>query len=458
MPNKTANNIDRLVGGLRNNCRLSDKQQIQQDGQANNNEEDYESNYNQAEANQSGRLSSGSGESAFSSASDEECASSSSQLDLVSEDNSSSSGRSSTAHSRGDLSGDDQHVKQINTVRNLIPETEQVRALVDAVRLRILDNLKDKDEYEASDLEELRKALAEPRQQEQSQAFRWISRFFNFNQLALSSGSGSSSNRAEDVANVFEKEISEACEKLREFLLFRHQFQVARVMPDQFCKEIFLLNGIFPFGYDKQNLPILYLRARVHRRWSHKFDEAFRRYVAWQVDLITKSNSNAQVNKTIGRQAIEKDGSFGICFDCLNVSYSCVDMDFLRFLVRILVNYYPTYCRYALCVDLPWLFRSVWKLVRSWLPEDAQNTVQLITSKQLTDYISEDQIPNSIRINDLPASEKPESGKHRLPDNWDSLRSIDEMADELNVTSSEIKQFKAHLSKVLKEYQQSGAV
>jgi hypothetical protein len=258
--------------------------------------------------------------------------------------------------------------------------------------------------------------------------------------------------------DALDKALDESVDKLRELLQFRRHYQLYHVLDEHFSKEMHMLHGIFPFGHDKNHLPVLYLRARVHRRWSRELDESFRRYVAWQVNLLTKSYQGAEIESTIGQKSADKDGSFGICFDCLSVSYSCVDMDFLSYLVKILVNYYPTYCRYALCVDLPWLFRSVWKMVRSWLPEDARNTVHLITSKQLTDFIDEDQIPNSIRVNNLTASEKPIGLKHRKPKNFESLRSIDQFAKDLQLSSSEVKQFKAHVDKVCKEYEQLGAI
>jgi len=335
--------------------------------------------------------------------------------------------------------------KQLNTHINLIPESKQANQVINAIRVKFLESLtkQSTDLYEKSDLDELRKELPHPNEQEQSLAVRLISRYLREHHFEL--------------GEISEKESSEVVETLNEFLQLRKHYQLARIRPDQFCKELHLLHGIFPFGYDKQKLPVLYLRANVHRRWSQKLDESFRRYVMWQIDVMTKSYQGAKVQKSIGRAAIEKDGSFGICFDCIHVSYSCVDMDFLRFIVRLLVHCYPTYCRYALCVDLPWLFRSIWKLVRSWLPEEAQNTVQLITSDQLNEFIDESQIPRSIRISDDEQiiSEQP---IHRLPENYDSIRDFDEFAKELNLSSSEIRSFKLHIAKVVKEYKKMGAL
>lgn len=348
--------------------------------------------------------------------------------------------------------------KSLNAHPNLVPLTQESTQLVEQVREKFYELIKKMaaeqidDEYDPLDIIELAEPIVHESSGEQSRlAQRLITRYLNFDVIL---------SRDEPLAHRdTERDIEAAVASLDELLKFRRHYALSDVRHDQFAREFYMLSGIFPFGQDKNELPVLYLRARVHRRWSTHLDEAFRRYVAWQLDELTKSNhGHTQLRRSIGANGIEKDGSFGICFDCLHVSYSCLDMDFLRFLVRVLVHYYPTYCRYALCVDLPWLFRSVWKLVRGWLPEEAQESVQLITSDQLIEYIDEDQIPNSMKLSNRKTSDKRAQNKHRLPADWHSVPSIDALASELELETSEIKKFKAHVDKVRKEYEQLGAI
>lgn len=442
-----------LVSEIAEKCKLSSNGKIKD----NNNEQDY-ANHEPNEP-ESGRISGASGESAFSSSIDfcsetgSDISQSLSDINLNEVSSGSTSGRSSANKDNASF----EHDKLLNPISNLVPEVKEARELVDRVRVRVLDNLSAQHkeletQYEPTDVEQLTKPLPAVDKLEQSVAFRLISRFLNFQTLLQEEESTPSG------AKKVEKELNIAVEAVHELLKFRHQYQLAHTRADSFAKELHLLSGCFPFGHDKNHTPVLYLRAYVHRKWSPRFDEVFRRYVAWQINQITKSHFNAKVNKTVGYTGIEKDGSFGICFDCVNVSYSCLDMEFLRFLVRLLVQYYPTYCRYSLCVDLPWLFRSVWKLVRSWLPADAQNTVQLITSKQLTDFIDRDQIPNSMRVNDLETCKKLVKNKNQLPEDWNNFKGIEEVAIHLNLGSNEIKQFKVHVEKIRKEYEQMGAL
>lgn len=411
---------------------------------------------------ENGRISGGSNESAFSSSagfcSGSEDVSQSSLNELANTTSSSSSGRSSVNKENQPLTSE---IKLLNPNCNIVPARAEAREIIEKVRVRILNELNDAKQqsseeplYDELDLEEFKKPLPNHNELEKSLAFRMMSRYLHF-AIILNKDDDETDDSFE---KKIEKDITHAVDSTKELLKMRQQYQICHTKPDTFAKEFYILSGIFPFGHDKNHTPVLYVRAYAHRRWSHKVDESFRRYVVWQINQITKTYSDAKVNKTVGFTGIEKDGSFGLCFDCINVSYACLDMDFLRFLVKVLVNYYPSYCRYALCVDLPWLFRSVWKLVKSWLPVESQNTVQLITGKQLLEYIDEDQIPNSIRINSMKASEKPIMNKHKLPQNWEAISGIEEFAKDLNIGNNEMKQFKSHVEKIRKEYEQLGAV
>lgn len=333
----------------------------------------------------------------------------------------------------------------IKPVRTVIPELDEVRDIVERLRTKFLQTYESsRDKFDEADWEELSKPVPPITEAEHSLGFRLLSRYFNFNSL-LSKG-------------VTDEDIDKACNQLVELLIFRRRYDVLNTTVDDFPKEFYQIKGLFQFGRDINNLPVVYMRARWHRRWAPKLDDLFRKYATWQFNTITKSFREAKIGQPLDTEGRVKDGSFGICFDCSGVSYACIDLDFMRFLVKILVEYYPTYCQYCLSIDLPWLFRSIWKLVRSWLPEEAQNSVHLITAKELPAFIPEDQIPNCIPYNDMRAEEKPAKNKHDYPANYSSLRTLEDMAKELNISPSEVKQAKAHLEKVCKEYKRMGAI
>lgn len=446
--------LDSLQQDFERKCKIADSESsLSMSSSENNNKEECVNKY--SKTLMSDRKDDGRESASSSPASNDE------GFELSSSGRSSSSSNSEPRTDSPDSQSSSSGAKVLNTHNNHFPHKHV--SLTEKLRVRFLRELEQNNQdeqrqnlYDLYDVEQLRKQIipvdqtADTFKPEHSVAFRWISRFISCKSL-LEAGSDPSNER-------IEKELDEAHERFKEFMKFRAQFSVSHAVADQFASEFYVMSGIFPFGTDKCGVPVLYLRARIHRRWSAKLNESFQRYVAWQIDAITKSHPEATASRSIGSSGREKDGSFGICFDCLSVSYSSLDMDFLRYLVKLLVHSYPTYCRYALCVDLPWIFRSVWKLVRGWLPEDAQNGVQLITSKQLTEFIDEDQIPNSIKFNDLKPSEKPKENKHRPPKGYSSIRSIKELSEELSLSQSEVKQFTSHIDKIKKEYEQLGAI
>lgn len=354
--------------------------------------------------------------------------------------------------------------KTVALVRaNAPPKTSDAHEFVDRIRMKFLSSLEEKgakaqkaskkstrddddndpDElYDSLDIDELKKPLPPIDEQYQSLAFRMISRFVRFDKANLSN----------------EKVIADLAESLKQLLKFRKRFNLVHLQCEDFPKEFFVLSGVLEFGKDKRNIPMIYFRPRTHRKWSAKLNGMLEQYIAWHIDQVTKSSHNAKVKDSIDREGTLKDGSFAICFDCAGISYSCLDLDLLRFFVRILIDYYPTYCQYTLCVDLHWLFKSVFNLVKTWLPEDARNTVHLIDSKQMLDFVNEDEIPNSMIINDLKADAKSVKGKHKFPSNFDSLKSISHFAEQLSMSSSELKQFEKHVEKIRKDYEEAGAI
>lgn len=431
----------------------------------NNNDDDFENEYSTTtivEGDNSGRISGASYESAFEETNSlNDSRSSSQQTDQFS--SSSSSGRSSStsdsSSEQGDLSVTRDHDKYvfsiIERVRNLfLVNYEKSSPSVQKNNCKE-NKCESVNEYDELDLEALMKPLTH-RNLECHLAFRLISRYIDLVSIRAASDQQQDESTQTQQTQIIEEfliskdeDIKKAVDSLSEFLKFRLKFQLNHIKSDHFPKEFFQLNGIFTFGKDRNNIPVLYISAHVHRKWSTKLDLLFRRYVTWHMDRVTGSSLDS-----------ERSRPFAMCFDCNSIGYSNIDIDFLKFLVVILLNYYPMFCQYCLIKDNPWVFRSIWTLVKTWLPEEARNVVHLITAKQLTEFIDPDQIPNSMKVNDFGETGeeiKTNSGRFEFPINWDSMKDISGFSQELNMTQDEVRKFKNHVSKIEKEYLSLGA-
>lgn len=303
------------------------------------------------------------------------------------------------------------------------------------------------EQYDKLDLEALLEPLDLTRI-EYHMAYKLTIRFIHHLRLSTEFASLESLNNGTFLKQN-QDYITKVCENLSDLLKFRKFYELNHATLEQFPLEFLKLNGIFTFGHDKNNIPVLYISAHVHRKWSPKLDELFKRYVAWHVNRVTGSTLNTT----------EKMGHFVMCFDCNSIGYSNIDLEFLKFLVQLLLNYYPRSCKLCLIKDNPWVFRSVWSMAKSWLTEEARNAVELITAKQLTDFIPEDQIPNSMKTTNFPSqSSRLESGRFTFPSNFKDMRSIDEFAKDLDLNQDEIRKLKLHVDKIQQEYKSLGAI
>ncbi|KAG9510104.1 Motile sperm domain-containing protein 2 [Fragariocoptes setiger] len=185
--------------------------------------------------------------------------------------------------------------------------------------------------------------------------------------------------------------IDDCVKAIDETLKWRKSIQLDRLSDESFPLEFYQMNGLFVQGTDKHRLPVMYMRAQAHRKWSPKLDEMFKKFVAYQIERVTRANAS-------------NGGAFTICFDCRGSNYACLDIEFLRYLSRLLVQYYPSACRYAVVVELPWIFRSVWKLVRTWLPPEAQESVKFVPLKQLHEIIDQENLPTCMLAADAQAT------------------------------------------------------
>lgn len=420
-----------------------------------NNNNDTNHNYYERDvspdiAETDGRISGGSRESAFSSAPSDASDSLSSASDGCETNNQfyqDNSGRSSALDTSLQSSSSDDEPKQklINVLATI-----RERVLTSASNNgRIFDenNNKASELYDKLDIQ----GLIEPmsvKNLEYHLAYKLTLRYIN--PLLTSTEFLTQSSVTSDI---FLKdhcdEIEKICENLKEFLRFRKQYRLNYLKIDDFPKEFLQLNGIFTFGHDKEGTPVLYISAHVHRKWSPKLDELFKCYVAWHVNRVTGSTLDSQENLS----------HFVMCFDCDQIGYSNIDIEFLRFLVSLLLNHYPRFCKLCLIKDNPWVFRSIWTLVKSWLTEEARNAVHLITAKQLTDFIAHDQIPNNMKVNNFSdANKKDASGRFKFPESFQQMKTIDDFVDKLDISQDELRKLKAHVAKIEMEYLELGAI
>lgn len=123
------------------------------------------------------------------------------------------------------------------------------------------------------------------------------------------------------------------------------------------------------------------------------------RLVAWNVeDRYRKIGDLSPLIQQFLAHQLEKldrnagpDGWVSIN-DCSKAGMASVDMNMSKFRTESL-NYYPGGMQLSLNVDMPWILRSAFKVIKGFITKKIRDSVILITREEIVDYVEPESIP-----------------------------------------------------------------
>ena len=84
---------------------------------------------------------------------------------------------------------------------------------------------------------------------------------------------------------------------------------------------------------------------------------------------------------------------WAIVVDASEAGISTADRANTEFGIDVMIKYFPRAVKYVAVVDQPWIFRTVLKLIISFLDEELRNLAKFITNEELTQYLHPRYIP-----------------------------------------------------------------
>ncbi|CAG2109797.1 unnamed protein product [Medioppia subpectinata] len=166
-----------------------------------------------------------------------------------------------------------------------------------------------------------------------------------------------------------------------EAMKWRHALGINDWTDSYFPIEFYQLAACFAYLPDREDNNVLIIRLKSNRRdpiLKPHFDDLARNYFIYVCEKIVSQHTHR---------------GFSIVFDCHGASLSNVDLDFARFIISTLSNYYSGALVYVCVYELPWIFNQIWKLVRSWLDSEAKKLVRFATKKDVQRLIAADHLP-----------------------------------------------------------------
>lgn len=144
-----------------------------------------------------------------------------------------------------------------------------------------------------------------------------------------------------------------------------------------FPAEVYQVGAVFEYEPDALGRSTLYVRMKCSPRIPELVD-AIKHYVSfliWKIDQ--KSREKGWIVIT------DFDGS----------SFSRWDLEFARYFVILLKNYFPTGMQLKLCLDIGIIWRGLWFMMKDVLPKRFRDILLFMPRDKLTDYVNIENIP-----------------------------------------------------------------
>lgn len=87
----------------------------------------------------------------------------------------------------------------------------------------------------------------------------------------------------------------------------------------------------------------------------------------------------------------DPDGMVTIVFDCAGCGLRNMDMDFIRYMIDVLKDYYPYVLNYILVFEMPWVLNAAWKIIQAWLPAAAVRKIKFVKKNNIGEFVKPDQ-------------------------------------------------------------------
>ncbi|XP_058458227.1 motile sperm domain-containing protein 2-like [Malaya genurostris] len=171
-------------------------------------------------------------------------------------------------------------------------------------------------------------------------------------------------------------DMKESLKQLWETCIWRKTANINEICEDNIRMDYVHEGMMFPRGKDIDGKTLFIYRSRLYTRGSRNLDDMKRVFLYWLERLIREAN----------------DDYLTFMFELTDAGLSNVDMDYTRYIITTLKNYYPYSLNYILVYDLPWILNATFHIIKKLLPAKAVDRLKNINNKSIRDYVSEESL------------------------------------------------------------------
>lgn len=179
------------------------------------------------------------------------------------------------------------------------------------------------------------------------------------------------------VTRYYKEDTPTTVSNIKQVLEWRKSYNLSDLKEEDFPEEFRTTKVFQVHGKDVENNVMVYIRVKLFKKGEFPIEDV-KKYMAFLLDRVDRET---------------KGDGWALCFDCADAGISNVDMEMLKFVVQVLTNYFVENCRYVLIYEMPWILSSIWKIVKSWLPQEHRDAVKFANKKDMSSFVKDSELP-----------------------------------------------------------------
>ncbi|BFZ14844.1 hypothetical protein BsWGS_17883 [Bradybaena similaris] len=173
--------------------------------------------------------------------------------------------------------------------------------------------------------------------------------------------------------------LDESVELVHSSLKFRKEIKVNDLSESSFDIELMKLGCAYFHNKDINGHRILWLKVKLHRKDAPT--EKIEAEKQGLVFAIEKAFNEAPQQEIV------------VLLDMTACAMANLDIDFVKYIITIFRQYYPTFLAYMLMYDMPWIFNAAWKMIKSWLNQETVAKIKFVTRADIHTYVKAEDLP-----------------------------------------------------------------
>jgi len=152
---------------------------------------------------------------------------------------------------------------------------------------------------------------------------------------------------------------------------FRHEKEVRRITSADLDQGLKDKGSLYLRNRDADGKQLLIFDVKKHIKGSAVMDDMQRMFLYF-LERVDREDA---------------DGMVTIVFDCAGCGLKNMDMEFIRYMIDVLKDYYPYCLNYILVLDMPWVLNAAWKIIKAWLPAGAVKKIKFVNKNTVDEYV-----------------------------------------------------------------------